>query len=168
MNRIVILIIAVFFSTSCASIKPEPKEGGFSTFLIDFTEYAESDFLFTPYAPDGEDYLGLGEVRITLEPEIIELTFEEYTLANDVNAGIYPKGGKSYDVKRVFSGESSYWAIERIGSEVSKRVTRKLYEEATSLGANAVVRLSIDVRVENNVGLTYPIYEISGFAIKRQ
>ena len=161
-----ILIISLLLS-SCTTIpKPSERAGGFETFIVDFTDYAEKGFLITPYGPSG-NYLGLGDVTITLTPKVIEITNQEYQNAKNTSY-IHRQADKLYSVQLSSSPTLSYWGVEIFRDDVARRAVERLYQNAVDLGADAIVDFTIMTKETQNLDLVYTTYEISGFAIKKQ
>lgn len=169
MKKYILCFLFIPFIMSCSTLKPIETAGGFSIFSIDFTEYADSNFLFTPYGPEG-DYLGLGEIQITLSPQVIEISRQDYQLSVNENNGVFfSSDGKPYlSQLSSIAGNVSYWGIEIMRNDSFKLITSKMHDLALSYGANAVVDLEISARTVDNLDLEYTVYDISGFAIERR
>ena len=118
----------------------------------DFSSYTANGFMFSP-----EQYLqpyeAIGLIDIQVIPEV--------------------KKWERPDSLRGFSFETfpepkRKWQVEEIKTEF---LLQEMYERATRMGADAVVRLEIKTETRLLGGaptLEVPVFHISGFAIKRK
>ena len=115
----------------------------------DFTDYTERDFLFTPEQYLG-DYDAVGLLNLEIIPELRKLPF----------------GTRATEQGWVtIIGATRYWQVKEIAPE---EVLDSLYKRAIRLGADAVVRFSLNSTSHYNGDVTFFGLEASGFAIKRK
>lgn len=62
-------------------------------------------------------------------------------------------------------GKTRYWQVKEISS---MQLLDSLYSKASSMGADAVVRFSLESTSHYNGDVTFYGLEVSGFAIKRK
>jgi uncharacterized protein YbjQ (UPF0145 family) len=115
----------------------------------DFTSYTERGFLFTSEQYLG-DYDAVGLLNLEVIPEVRKL----------------PYGTKSTEQGwETIIGNTRYWQVKEISSD---EVLDSLYKKAISMGADAVVRFSLNANSHYNGDVTFYGLEASGFAIKRK
>jgi hypothetical protein len=117
----------------------------------DFTLYTSKGFFISP-----EQYLlpydPMGVVRISFFPEVKKYEREP---------GYDPS---KYTLVRAAASKQA-WLVENIDV---RTVIDEAYRLASKMGADAIVRFSIDMKPLTNGEITYASYEVSGFAIKRK
>jgi len=116
---------------------------------VDFTPYADKGFLFTPEAYQGK-YESRGIIKLDVIPQVKRLDFAFQAV--DKKAWV-PLGAP---------GE--VWVAERLDS---KAVIDEVYKAATAMGADAIVRFELITKEIHNGEILVPIYEATGYAIKR-
>lgn len=147
MKNIITSIFSLIILSSCASLNNaiEIVPGQLSYYSIDFREYTDKGFLFTPYSYGG-NYQPVGLIQIDIRPEA------HYKKANYFNT-------------------KSYWEYKKLSNSDLLKVA---YEKAIEMGADAVVDFKILTNYEPvNVGQgiyagNLPVYNVTGFAIKRK
>jgi len=139
------IFIPLYLLISCS---PSTFEKQVITYVYDFTKYTNKGFLFTPDPYSGE-YLSIGLLEVEIYPQTEKVQ-------SKVKSNQY--GTKDY-------GEASKWVYYPINTE---EVLDSLYNLATKMGANAIVRLKIeDFIVSYGIINSYG-KRASGFAIKRK
>lgn len=162
--RLCSILILLFTMASCISVpKPEEKPGGTDFYSIDFREYSEQGFLFTPYPPKGT-YESKGLLEVHLKPQVLSISKATY-YGNANQEYTNPNDGKDYKLKafRAVDNLVYYYAVEEI--DVNNAV-REIYLKAKEYGANAIVDFKITTELETNFGLEHHNIIVSGFGIK--
>ena len=115
----------------------------------DFTSYTKKGFLFTPeqYLLD---YESIGIITIDIIPEVREVTSHSFDQGDEW-------------IK--ISGKEKNWKVKVISPQ---EVLDELYNKASSMGADAVVRLSMETFQNYNGDVNFYSLKASGFAIKRK
>lgn len=144
MKRIVILFsIGILIIFGCSSPQELEKEVYYTGF--DFTKYTSQNFLFTP-----EIYLGgyesIGLINVIMYPEVRKVDIKH------INQDNYTSWGQGWSIQKLK-------ATEAIDS---------MYVKAIRMGANAIVRLTVQSIAKLNGYKTVSGLEVSGFAIKRK
>ena len=101
-------------------------------------------------------YQSIGLITLIYEPEV----------RKDLPTSGTNSSGKVYDnsfYKKI--AENRAWYIKNIKGEDALKA---VYEQALSMGADALVNLNITTEIINNGGMLYDGIKISGFAIKRE
>lgn len=133
-------IMLLFISLiSCSTVKPMEEQITVSGF--DFTKYADQGFLFTPEAYLGE-YQSIGVISVTIWPSVSE------------SPNVSAKGVT----------QRQRWYIGQLN--VNKAIDR-IYQQASNMGADGIMRFDVRSIERNNGGLRIEGAEISGFAIDR-
>lgn len=149
MNKIYLpfVIVSLFILASCSSgIKIQKT---IITSGYDFTSYTKKEFLFTPeqYL---KDYESIGIITIEIIPDVFKTL--SYSLEGD-------------DEWIVVRGKEQNWKVKIISPQ---EVLDELYSKATSMGADALVRLSFENVVHYNGDAEFFSLKATGFAIKRK
>jgi len=134
----IVLLAAALLA--CSPISHIPADSSVSG--IDFREYTERGFLFSPWQYDGR-YESVGVIEVTMFPE-----------ANRVSSRT--RGGAT----------ETHWEFERI---TVSEMTAALYEQAREMGADALVEFDLrgETRELTNPTATMRGLTASGFAIRR-
>ncbi len=140
----IFLITFIFLSGCVESIQIQKTV---LTYVYDFTSYTQKGFLFTPeqYL---YDYESIGQITVEIMPDVLPSTYSEV-----VDNGWVKKTGKTY------------WKVEKINPQ---ELLDELYKKASTMGADAVVRLTFDNEEYNNGAIFFNSTIASGFAIKRK
>lgn len=148
MNKWVLISIIVFLS-SCGV--PKETQRIIIVTGYDFSKYTESGFLFSP-EPYTHPFDAIGLINVTVVPEVKQGSRKE---------------DMPFDETKYIRIESRgiYWLVEKLDS---KMVIEEAYRQATKMGADALVRFSIQTGTTHNGALSIPMYEVSGFAIRRK
>jgi hypothetical protein len=115
----------------------------------DFTPYTAKGFFISP-----EQYLlpydPIGVIRINVFPEVKK--HEPFT---------------AFDAAKytLIRGVGHEWLVENVNVPT---VINEAYRLASKMGGDGIVRFSVDMKPSSNGEITYPTYEVSGFAIKRK
>ena len=136
----VVFIIVLGCGTSTTLVEPI-----YQNTIIDFTKYANAGFLFDPDSYNGK-YLSLGYFYCRMSPGA-EWTF-------------------------VSGSSDKHWKIDKFSIDI---ILDSVYSNAISLGADAIMKFNITYdsrhfevyKLNANSWLDLPIYEISGYMIKR-
>lgn len=145
-----LLIISITFPlllNACSYGSPVSKKIFF--YGYDFTSYTEKGFLFTPEQYLG-DYDAIGLLKLEIIPEVRQIFYG--TRATE-------QGWET------IIGNTRQWQVKEISS---KQLLDSLYNKAVSMGADAVVRFSLNSTSHYNGDVTFNGLEVSGFAIKRK
>ena len=140
-----VLLGSILFSYSCS---PTYYQKEVHTYVYDFTDYTKKGFLFTP-----EQYLGNYESIGIIDVKIYPQT--EYKEANSTEE----------DENDSFKRGSNKWIYYIVSTQ---EVLDSLYNRASIMGADAVVRLIIQDFDVNYGKVSAVGKRASGFAIKRK
>lgn len=158
--RLTILILSLAF-ISCTNIN-FAQSGGYTFNGIDFREFTEKGFQFTPENPEGE-YQSVGIIEVDFYPEIVEIDINTYNTAK--RNGGYVIGNKDYSVQRTYlNNTAEYFAIEKFNTD---SLLNEIYELASGWGANAIVNLRFESE-SFTTGITWSKVSVRGFAIKKE
>ncbi|MTI88644.1 MAG: hypothetical protein FH748_11820 [Balneolaceae bacterium] len=147
--------------TGCASTTNLSQSGGYSYYGIDFREYTEKGFQFTPEKPSGS-YESIGIVEVTFEPEVREVSITTYNTKGEL--GILKGKDKTFVVQKAFLPSGvKYYAVEKI--DIDKSI-KEVYKLANEWGANAIVNFSISTNTSTNYIIKESV-SVNGFAIKK-
>lgn len=143
----VLAIVCLFIITSCSSGFKIQKT--IITSGYDFTSYTKKGFLFTPeqYL---KDYESIGIITIEIIPDVLKT----FSYSSEIDSGW-----------TFVKGKEQNWKVRNISPQ---EVLDELYNKATGMGADAVVRLSFDSNELNNGDAEFFSLKASGFAIKRK
>lgn len=144
------LFIAILF-TGCATNKPVETDEYYFATGYDFTQYTEQGFLFTPEGFPGE-YEAMGIIRINHQPQFMEIP--------DQQRNQQVPGSRVY----VEPDGISYW---RVSEPDPDRMIQEAYDQATAMGADAIINFRIVGERITNGSLTVDSAVLHGFAIKR-
>jgi len=148
-----ILILSFLLFVGCAT-SPKRIPEVMIIMGVDFTEYSQKGFLFTPDSYTG-DYLSKGLITLTFYPEANKITTHRQ-IKN--NVGEYEK---RTEVR---------WVVDNINSNT---LLDSVYSKCLNMGADAFTKLKIlDAEtIQHGVGTTSPIaingITIKGYAIER-
>lgn len=147
MKTLLTAIVAAILFSSCASRPPVYRH--VEIYGVDYSRYANEGFYFSPYAYTKE-YVPVGQYYLALVP-----------------------GAKYLD--ECPSGKSECMAWETVGWVVDyahvQHAVDSMYNLARAAGADALVDVKLSkvtVMPPDRPGLILPIFEVSGFAIKRK
>ncbi len=149
--RIVPIVLFVLLLTSgCASsnitsIPPAVEVSGF-----DLRPFSERGFLFTPTTYSGE-FDAIGIVNVTIWPGAEKKEVRRKSITRNTST------------RR--KATETIWVIDEIDSNDA---LERAFQEATALGADALINFAVQSRTRNVAGTTLNGIEISGFAIKRK
>lgn len=156
-----LLILAVLLS-GCTTTENLSQSGGYDYKGIDFREFTQEGFQFTPEKPTGQ-YESIGIVEVNFDPEIKEISSERSFEINK-GGGITEVNGKMYRAQSATNGGiKKYYIIELFDTN---SLLQEIYELASGWGANAVVNLRFEYQSVNR-GLTWSRVTVRGFAIKK-
>lgn len=146
----VLTITALF--TSCATNKPVETQEYYYATGYDFTQYTEQGFLFTPEGFPG-DYEAMGIITINHQPRFVEIP---ESMRNQQMAG-----------SRVYAepGGINHW---RVSEPDPDRMIKEAYDQATEMGADAIINFRIVGESFVNGNITVDSAVLHGFAIKRE
>lgn len=142
-----LLFVSLVFLFGCSSTQQMARSVIVTG--LDFRPYAERGFLFSPERYDG-NFESRGVIKVQVIPQVKKLDF------------VYERVDQTAWVQ--LGPPSSVWVAERLDS---KSVVEEVYKAATNMGADAVVRFEVSTREIRNGEILVPIYEATGFAIKR-
>lgn len=145
MKKLIFFLLLSFLIVGCA--KRIHSDSNLEVKGLDFTEYTEQGFKFTPLGRylDNE-YESKGLIEITVYPEIERIIKFKF-----------------YD-KRYWRKHGDIM-IEKVNPE---KILKEMYEQAIELDANAIIEFSmqnINLEIEEVI---IPSFKISGYAIKRK
>jgi hypothetical protein len=155
MRYSVLLLLSALLLSSCSGIKETPRAVLITGY--DFTEFNKQGFLITPEGYSGPyESVGIFNARIT--PEVKKAPQVSGNMKNPAPL---------VDRQRYYSvfADGNEWFIENIDNEST---IRELYKQAVAMGADAIIRFKVDIETQYNGSLSYPVYVVSGFAIKRK
>ncbi len=123
---------------------------------VDFSQYSEKGFLFTPNLYGG-DYKSVGLITLTYRPAA---NLIEIDVGRNEEVITYSNSTTSLKKEWVFSPENRDMLLEAV------------YETCIEMGADAFTQMTLStVKVQMPAGLQYPLAltetTISGYAIKR-
>ena len=150
MKNLVLLVFSCSLISGCFPSRPHEFPGGVSLLGIDFTEYTDSGFIFTPESYPGA-FESIGIVRVEIRPHMYRV---------DGNASA--KLGSQYRDFQTANEEA--WRIEILNTQ---QALRSAYEQAIALGANALSSFDISEEEDNTQFISYKYLVVSGFAIRR-
>lgn len=154
-----ILLILSLLLLNCSTVNLT-QSGGYTFNGIDFREYTEKGFQFTPQEPEGE-YKSMGIVEVDFFPEIRQINFETFSEAKE-NSGIWITEDKEYLVQKVIVGNSAkFYGIEIFNLN---SLLDEIYGLASGWGANTVANLRFDKETVST-GITWTKVTVRGFAI---
>jgi hypothetical protein len=141
MNRFVVVGLIILIAAGCTGSRLSEQTWSLG---YDFTKYAEKGFLITPQEYEGT-YQSMGTIHVEHYPAGISVTASNVQAApNLIRIGQY--------FYKVASAED---------------VIDVAYQDATSMGANALVRFDVDASIKTVEGVERPVLVVTGFAIKR-
>lgn len=147
---LVCILAIVIQSCKTAQISQIPKREIFSG--IDFREYTNKGFLFTPEKFEG-NYESVGMVSFLIMPEAVKRRAE-----TNPNPGSWQDPGYIYN-----------WEVKKIDIQ---NAVDGIYKRCVEMGADALVNFKSEINIEDYPYLIPPFkiegYRISGFAIKRK
>lgn len=147
MKKALLSFILFIIFNACSSIKESP--GGIYFYGYDFSEYAERNFLITPYEYTGK-FQSIGMITAECQPKISKNRLVD-------------ESGKEID--QIFQRvESTTYFIELIDDQ---KVINEFYLKAVEMGADAIANFKIELLTREEYGLIIPYTKIYGFAIKR-
>lgn len=140
------ILLLLLFLAGCGT-SPKTWDSQTNVYGLDFRDYNQQGFLFTPNVYDG-DYESLGIVNIQLIPAVTKTQ----------------GAGKNW--RRGYSANSDVvWWIEVLDT---RNAIDQAYREASSMGADALSQFEISEGSVVNGDMEVPTLEITGFAIKRR
>lgn len=153
MKKLIILSTALLF-TACVSSNVTERDEFYAVWGYDFTEYTEIGFMFTPEMYHG-DYESVGLIEISYSPSFLEIP-------GDARGDAL----MDYQDSQVYRDpiETKYWRVSRPSSE---ELIEKAYNQATELGADAIVNFRMVSDTWTNGQLEVGTLTLRGFAIKR-
>lgn len=149
MRLSILIIISFVCLNSCATGLVE-WNGDTYAYGYDFTSYTEKGFLFTPESYT-QNYEAIGMIELVIYPRIREA----YSGADEE---------LDSDNSRVVKIAGTYYRIEIPKSSV---LIDDMYQQATSMGADALTNFQIIEIILSNNNLDIPSIKVSGFAINR-
>ena len=132
---------------------------------VDFTEYTQKDFLFTPNIYKG-DYESIGLITLYYYPEAKRITKEIEYLGQDAKKRKYEDQGGGKRTRLI----STEWVINEINSNA---LLDSIYSTCFKMGADAFTQLKIiDAPIMSHaLNTANPVsingIKIEGYAIKR-
>lgn len=163
-TQFILPLITLLSLASCTGPKPTTTKGGSIYRVIDFSSYAEKNFLFTTEIPTG-NYSSRGLVQVDLSPAVTELNLVDYEAFKRNNT--LSLNGVKYAIVHeliLLNGQYVYYGISEINIQ---NALDEMYRLATAMGADAVTKLTIDNKPVEDTGLLYNVITVSGFAIRR-
>lgn len=152
-RALLFVISALIFSSCTLPLRYYPGTVGIRT--VDFREYNDKGFLFTYYEYTLGDFESIGIIRVDVSPQ---------SFVNDEQGRKLMKAGAKYDLIRTLWSEYPI-LVERTEMESFLKI---MYDEATALGADAIVDLSLESTLEQRDFGTVYNHTIRGYAIKRK
>jgi len=144
-KRTVVLSLLALLYISCGTAPQLSRSVTFKGY--DFTAYTAKGFMFTP-----EQYLqpyeAIGLIELEIIPEVRKIQPTDSSKGWKFQPGEYP-----------------VWWIEKIGTDF---ILNEIYQRASMMGADAIVRLKIETVEKPHGDLMVPVHYVSGFAIKRK
>lgn len=159
--KYILFLVAVLFA-GCTTTVNLSQSGGYDYKGIDFREFTQEGFQFTPEKPTGQ-YESIGIVEVNFDPEIKEISSERSFEINK-SGGVTEVNGKKYRAQSATTGGTKkYYMIELFDTN---SLLQEIYDLASGWGANAVVNLRFEYQTINK-GITWSRVTVRGFAIKR-
>lgn len=153
MKKVTAIVLIVFLAVSCAMLKDVPSYSLLNK--IDFRKYSDAGFLFTPEMYPGE-YKSVGIIDFIKMPNAL------FTVEKEL-----PDKDK-YTPKNPSLKTTTQWYTEKVDLQ---EAVEELYQQCSSLGADALVNFKVDFNTDKYINVGNPIdiigYRITGFAIKR-
>lgn len=155
MKKLLTLFTIILFA-GCGTFSSSVSERDefYAVHGYDFTDYTKKGFMFTPEMYQ-ENYESVGLIEISYSPSFLEIP-------GDASGDAL----MDYQDSRVYRDpvEDKYWRVSRASSE---ELIERAYEQATELGADALVNFRLVSDTWTNGQLAVETLTLRGFAIKR-
>ncbi len=146
-------------SISCSVLQPQKSYT--LEYIVDFSEYTQKGFLFTPEKYNGE-YESIGLIALEAHPEIL-IDLDKLTMIEKDGNIIY-KTNNTDGYRKVKIGTTAYYIKDLELQEVIKQ----FYDKAKIMGADATMNFEYKFILAKYSASHYNAIRISGFAIKRR